>query len=453
MSGKRIVRSTRVLVDGAERAATVHIAGERIVRIDGYDSVEAGVPLDDHGSLVVMPGLVDSHVHINDPGRAEWEGFATATRAAAAGGVTTLVDMPLNSLPPTTTVAGIERKREAAEQNVWVDVAFSGGLLPSNSLELAPLREHGAVAFKCFLVESGVEEFPHVLEDDLRRALPLLAETGAPLLVHAEVSGPIDAALKAQHNLSPAELRKYIYYLESRPKAAENQAIEMVIRLVREFGVRAHIVHLSSADALLSIRDARDAGVAISAETCPHYLTFTAEAIADGATEFKCAPPIRERENRERLWRGLRDEIVTQIVTDHSPSTPALKCCESGDFSKAWGGIASLQLGLVAVWSQARERGAGLTDIVRWMCETPAKLVGLWGTKGALAAGFDADITVFDPDAVQVIAGPKLEHRHKLTPYHERSVSGKVCATYLRGRPIYNGTLQGVPSGRVLSNA
>ena len=429
----------------------MHIAGERIVRVDSYESLEEGVPLDDFGSFVVMPGLVDSHVHINDPGRAEWEGFATATRAAASGGVTTLVDMPLNSLPPTTTVNGIERKREAAERNVWVDVAFSGGLLPNNGQELAPLRAHGAVAFKCFLAESGVDEFPHVLEDDLRRALPLLAATGAPLLVHAEVAGPIDEALKAQHNLSPAELRKYIYYLESRPRAAENQAIDMVIRLVREFGVRAHIVHLSSADALLSIRDARDAGVTISAETCPHYLTFAAEEIPDGATEFKCAPPIRERENRERLWRGLADEIVTQVVTDHSPATPALKCCDSGDFSRAWGGIASLQIGLVAVWSQARERGIALGDLAKWMCETPAKLVGLWGRKGALAAGFDADIAVFDPEATQVIAGPKLEHRHKLTPYHARTAAGKVCATYLRGERVFDGTLSPSPSGRVIS--
>ena len=430
-----------------------------IVAVDAFDAVPPGVPLDDVGDLVLLPGLVDTHVHINDPGRSDWEGFETATRAAAAGGVTTLMDMPLNSIPPTTTLAGLEAKAAAAENRCWVDVGFCGGVVPGNARdpnELRALVDAGVLAFKCFLAESGVDEFRHVEEDDLRAAMPTLAACGAPLLVHAELSGPIDAVLARQGNLTPDEVRRYVTYLESRPRQAENEAVELMVRLAREYRTTTHIVHLSSADALLALRAAKDASLPIEAETCPHYLSFASEDVPDGATEYKCAPPIRERENRERLWRALDQGLVDQIVTDHSPSSPALKCVGSGDFTRAWGGIASLQLGLPAVWTQARARGRSLDDVVRWMCRSTARLVGLEKTKGSVAVGCDADLVVFDPDAEMRVDAAALEHRHKLTPYAGRALFGRVTRTYLRGvKIVEDGRFVGdaSPKGRWLRRA
>jgi allantoinase len=433
------------------------VSGGRVARVDARDAPAGEASAVDLGDRVLMPGLVDTHVHVNEPGRTEWEGFATATRAAAAGGVTTIVDMPLNASPPTTTLAAFEAKVAAAEGHVAVDVALTGGVVPGNAGELRALVKAGCVAFKCFLVHSGVDDFPHVGEADLRAAMAVLAEADVPLLVHAELGGPIDAALRAQGNLDARELRRYVSWLESRPRAAENDAVDLVVRASEAAGAAAHVVHLSSADALLAIRAARDRGARVSAETCPHYLVFASEDVPEGATEYKCAPPIRERENRERLWSALREGVVAQVVTDHSPSPAALKCVDSGDFSRAWGGIASLELGLSATWTEARARGFGVEKIAEWMCAAPARLAGLAGRKGAIAPGCDADFVVWDPDEARVVDAARLQQRHKLTPYAGRTLRGVVHATYLRGTKVYSaGAGSGdpaAPSGRLLRRA
>ncbi|WP_394823258.1 allantoinase AllB [Pendulispora albinea] len=429
------LRSQRVVTPEGVRPACVQIAQGRIVAVEAWEAAPEGCPVEDAGHLVVMPGIVDTHVHVNDPGRSEWEGFETATRAAAAGGVTTLMDMPLNSIPPTTTVRGLAAKRAAAEGKCRVDVALCGGLVPGNASELERVFDAGALAFKCFLAESGVDEFPHVSESDLEVGMRRLAELGAPLLVHAELPGPLAEAAGAA--LSPEEARRYAHYLASRPKRAEEEAVAMVFRLAARFGTRAHIVHLSASTALPILREARDRHLPVSAETCPHYLSFAAEDVPDGATSYKCAPPIRERANRDALWDALREGLLDQVVTDHSPASPSLKCVDSGDFMRAWGGIASLQLGLPAVWSGTRARGLSLEHLARWMCEGPAKLVGLYGRKGVLQKGADADFVVWDPDGVWTIDAARLEHRHKITPYDGRSLYGVVKATYLRGEKIY----------------
>jgi allantoinase len=445
------VRGRRVVTPDGVRAACVHIANGRIVAVEAYDSVPtsgAGAcPVDDVGDLVLMAGIVDTHVHINEPGRTDWEGFDTATRAAAAGGVTTVMDMPLNSIPPTTTLAGLEAKRAAAEGKCRVDLAIAGGVVPGNTQELSRLFASGALAFKCFLAESGVDEFSHVSQADLEPAMRALAELGAPLLVHAELPGPL---AEAEASLS-GDARTYARYLASRPKRAEEAAVDMVFGLAERFGTRTHIVHLSAASALPILRRARDENTPVSAETCPHYLSFTAEEIPDGGTAFKCAPPIRERENREQLWDALREGLLDQVVTDHSPSTVALKCIDSGDFMRAWGGIASLQLGLPAVWTGARARGRSLSDVARWLCESPARLIGLEGRKGSLRVGCDADLVVWDPDATLTVDADKLEHKNKITPYQGRSLFGQVQATYLRGEKIFDKGVHGSVRGRLLS--
>lgn len=439
------------MLPGGVGPASVHVKAGVIERVDAYEAVPEGVPVEDAGEYVLLPGLVDTHVHVNEPGRTEWEGFETATRAAAAGGVTTIVDMPLNASPPTTTRAAFEAKTAASEGKLFVDLALTGGVVPGNEGELRALAAAGCVSFKCFLVHSGVDDFPHVEEDQLRRAMAILADIGTPLFVHAELAGPIDAALRRQGNLSDAEVTRYATWLESRPREAENEAVDLVVRLARATGAAAHIVHLSSADALVSLRAARDAGARVSAETCPHYLVFASEEVPDGATAFKCAPPIRERHNRERLWQGLADGIVTQVVTDHSPSPASLKCVDSGSFSRAWGGIASLELGLSATWTEARRRGIGLESLVEWMCTAPARRVGLEGRKGSIAPGRDADLVVWDPDAERVVDPAALHQRHKLTPYALRTLSGTVRATYLRGQKVYSaGAHAGTPGGRLV---
>ncbi|HEY8089553.1 MAG TPA: allantoinase AllB, partial [Polyangiaceae bacterium] len=441
----------RVVLPDGVRAASVHVRRGVIARVDDYGAVPEGTPVDDAGDLVVLPGLVDSHVHVNEPGRTEWEGFETATRAAAAGGVTTIADMPLNASPPTTSRAAFEAKAAATEGKLAVDVALTGGVVPGNAAQLRELADAGCVAFKCFLVHSGVDDFPHVEEDELLRAMPVLADAGVPLLVHAELSGPIDEALRRQGNLSDVELARYVHYLESRPREAENAAVELVVKLTRATGARSHVVHLSSSDALAALRIARDEGVRISAETCPHYLVLAAEDVPDGATEYKCAPPIRERHNRERLWEALREGVVSQVVTDHSPSPSSLKCTGSGDFSRAWGGIASLELGLRATWTEGRTRGMGPAQVAEWMSAVPAKLLGLDGRKGSIAAGKDADLVVWEPEGEQVVDVTRMHQRHKMTPYARRTLRGIVQATYLRGRRVYAaGAHVGAPSGSLL---
>lgn len=443
-----IVRGQRVVTPAGVQPAAIHIRGGKIAAIGSHDEVPPGVPVFEAGQSVVMPGVVDTHVHINEPGRTEWEGFETATRAAAAGGVTTLIEMPLNSIPATTTRAALEAKLAAAQGQCWVDVGFWGGVVPGNAAALRPLFEGGAFGFKCFLVPSGVPEFEPVGESDLRQALPQLASMGAVLLAHSELPLLIE---KATAEAGKADPRRYSTWLASRPRAAENEAIALLIRLSREFGARIHIVHLSSSDALPLLRQARQEGLPLSVETCHHYLSFAAEEIADGATEFKCAPPIRERENREKLWAALAEGLIDFVATDHSPCPPAMKCGESGDFLRAWGGIASLQLSLPALWTQARARGFNVEKLAEWLGSGPARLAGLDRRKGKIAVGYDADLVMWDPEASFEVKPEELHHRHKLTPYRGRTLYGTVEVVFLRGQKVYErGAFSDRPRGAVL---
>lgn len=450
-----LLRSRRVVTPDGVRPATLHIRHGKIERLGAWDeSLAESERLMDCGNSVILPGLVDSHVHVNEPGRTDWEGFATATRAAAAGGITTLVDMPLNSIPATTTREAFRAKRDAAQGKVQVDVGFWGGVVPGNADELAGLLEDGVLGFKAFLVPSGVDELRHVGEADLREAMPVLAAHAAVLLAHAELPGPIDAAAGVWDGAGPAELREYDRYLRSRPDAAEVKAVELLVRLGRETGCRVHIVHVASAEVLPVLRDAREEGLPMTAETCPHYLTFSAEEIPDGGVAFKCAPPIRSRDTRERLWGALREGVLDLVASDHSPSPPEMKKVASGDFRGAWGGIASLQLALPAVWTGAQERGFTLEDLAEWMCAAPARLAGLDRRKGKIAPGYDADLVVWDPEESFEVEAQELHHRHKLTPYAGRTLSGVVRRTLLRGETIYDGAAQSrfpePPSGRLL---
>lgn len=440
-----IIRSRRVVLPDGIRAASVHIADGKIARVGEYDDIDASAELIDAGDSVVMPGIVDAHVHVNEPGRTEWEGYETATRAAAAGGVTTIVDMPLNSIPPTTTLANFEEKLAAADGQCLVNVAFWGGVVPGNTNEFAPLVERGVCGFKCFLIHSGVDEFPHVTEEDLRVAMPEIARLGSVLLVHAEVAEPIDEAAKSLADHDP---RAYDTFLRSRPREAENEAIALMIRLCRETNARVHIVHLSSSDALPMLRAAKNEGLPITAETCPHYLTFAAEEIADGATHFKCCPPVRERENREKLWEAISDGTIDMVVSDHSPCTPALKLLEDGDFMNAWGGISALQFGLPVMWTNLKSRAFDITDLTRLMSSQSAKLASLDMRKGKLAAGYDADIVIWNPDASFTVIPELIHHRHKLTPYAARELSGNIEQTIVRGKTVFDrGKFVGVRSG------
>ena len=438
-----VVRSRRVVLPEGERAASVHIEDGSITRIADYADDSNGAQLFDFADLMVAPGLVDTHVHVNEPGRAEWEGFDTATRAAAAGGVTTIVDMPLNSIPATTTVAALRAKMQAARSPCHVDVGFWGGVVPGNAGELDGLIDAGVRGFKCFLVPSGVDEFPAVDEGDLRLALPILARRGVPLLVHAE---------------DPARITQpthptYQAFLASRPPEAERDAIRLMIRLAKEFRARVHIVHVSSAEGVAAIAEAKAERVPITAETCPHYLTFAAGEIPAGATTFKCAPPIRDATHRAALWHGLASGALDVIATDHSPAPPALKT--PGDFSRAWGGIASLELSLAATYTSLKSQVSSLSFgnselrvesselslpslLAGWMSAAPAALAGLATRKGRIAAGFDADLVVWDPDAAFVVDPERMQQRHKLTPYAGRSLFGTVLTTFVRGECVWD---------------
>ncbi len=445
-----VVRGERVLIDGALRPAAIQIQDGRIVAIGDPNNVGSGLPVHDAGTDVVMAGLVDTHVHVNEPGRAEWEGFETATRAAAAGGVTTILDMPLNSIPATTTVDALEQKRAIARSRCHVDVGFIGGVVPGNVDDLAPLAEAGVLAFKCFLIDSGVKEFPHVGEMQLRESMPILASLGRVLMAHAELPAPIARAVA---ELDPsADPRCHATWLRTRPPEAEEQAITLLIALARETAAHVHVVHVAALGAIPILRRARAEGLSLSAETCPHYLVFTAESIPDGATRFKCAPPIRERVHRDALWAALRSGDLDMIASDHSPCPPSLKLPAEGDCLRAWGGIASLQLSLAAVWSSAPAHGATVTDIARWMSERPARLVGLDARKGVIAPGRDADLVVWDPDEELTVQANALQHRHKVTPYEGMRLRGVVHETWLRGERVYNrGHFVHEPRGQLLS--
>ncbi|GAB2907066.1 allantoinase AllB [Nonomuraea fastidiosa] len=429
-----VVRSRRTVTPEGERALAVAVRGERIAALHDHAEPLAAAEDVDLRDLVLLPGLVDSHVHVNEPGRTHWEGFACATRAAAAGGVTTIVDMPLNSLPPTVSTEALEIKLRAAEGQCHVDTAFWGGAIPGNLKELRPLHERGVRGFKCFLSPSGVEEFPPLSAGELRQAMTEVAGFGGLMVVHAE-----DPAL-----LGEPDGPGYRAFLDSRPGAAERSAVEHVVRLAGETGCRVHILHVSSAECLDVLEAARAEGVPVSAETCPHYLTLTAEQVPEGETAYKCCPPIRSARNRDLLWDGLARGVLSCVVSDHSPSTADLKV---PDFAAAWGGIASLQLGLAAVWTEAARRGHTPSDVARWMSAAPAELAGLSG-KGAIAAGNDADLVAFDPDAETVVDAARLHHKNPVTPYHGRTLKGAVLTTWLRGRPV-----DGEPHGRFLLGA
>ena len=413
--------------------ATLHVKDGVIADVSAFDVVDHNLPLMESGDLLITPGVVDSHVHINEPGRTEWEGFQTATEAAAAGGITTVVDMPLNCIPATTSRAAAEAKLSALQGKLHVDVAFWGGVIPGNVDALKGLAAFGVPGAKCFLCPSGVDEFPHVTRADLDAAMPVLRDLGLTLLVHAEHPTPIDVA-EQQLAREGADPRVYSTYLRSRPRAAEDDAVALVVELARKHRCPSHIVHLSSASALAILKDAQDDGVPVTAETCLHYLAFTSDDVPDGETRFKCAPPIREPANREELWRGLFDNTVNMVVSDHSPSIPALKKPDSGDFLGAWGGIAGLQLGLSVLHTLTSSRGHGVAQMFTWNAEAPARLAGLGSVKGQLRKGFDADIVIWDDSASFTVDVDLLRHRHKVSPYAGRQLQGVVEQTWVRGR-------------------
>lgn len=462
MPSEFFLRSRHVITPEGVRAAAIHVKDGVIVEVLAYEHASKEYPLEDVGALVVTPGLVDIHVHLNEPGRAEWEGFETGTKSAAAGGVTTLVDMPLNSIPVTTTLAALQEKRKAASKKLWVDCGFHAGLVPGNHHELEAMIKSGALGVKTFLVHSGIDDFPNATEADLRAAMPIIAKHGLPLLVHAELKTPDNSPLEggqggvaqqmcASSVSDNAPPRSYQAYLASRPRAWELDAIALMIKLCKEYNCRVHIVHLSYAAALPMLQQARAEGLPLTVETCPHYLFFAAEEILDGDTRFKCAPPIRERKNREQLWAALKDGVIDFIASDHSPCPPEMKLLAEGDFMRAWGGIASLQFTLPVMWTAAQQRGFSLFDLSEWLCRRPAELVGLKGRKGTIAPGYDADFVVWNPEASFTLEAGMIHHRHKLTPYEGRKLKGVIGKTFLRGEKIFEAEcFSALPYGTML---
>jgi len=438
--------SKRIVTPQGTQPGALLVEGGAIRAICRNSEVPSDAIVHYCGNDALLPGLVDTHVHINQPGRTEWEGFNTATRAAAAGGYTTLIDMPLNCLPETTTVAALEQKREAAKGECFIDCAAWGGAVADNQQHILPLADAGVLGFKCFLIYPGCDGFTMIDQQQLEAALPSIAQSGLPLLVHAELADPIDTATQ---RLANADWRRYETYLASRPDEAELQAIRLMIRLCRQYSFRLHIVHLSTALALSELKAARHEGLPITVETCPHYLHFAAEEIPDGATLLKCAPPIRSKENQRGLWRGLHEGIIDMIVTDHSPCPPAMKRTDTGRFDQAWGGIASLSLALSIIHTDSSHRGDTLEDITRWMSSAPAALAGLAHRAGSLQSGRDANFILFDTETEFTVTPGKLHYRHPVSPYMDATLRGAVKATYLRGEPVYrDGIFAPTPSGR-----
>ncbi len=438
--------SNRVVTPQGTQPAALLIEDGTIKAVCRPSELPADAIVHDCGNDAIMPGLVDTHVHINQPGRTEWEGFRTATRAAAAGGFTALIDMPLNCLPETTTVAALEAKRQSAHGECFVDWAPWGGAVADNQQHILPLARAGVLGFKCFLIYPGCDGFTMIDRQQLESALPHIAESGLPLLVHAELAGPIDRAMA---DLQQADWRSYSTYLASRPDEAELEAIRLMIRLCRQYRFRLHIVHLSTALALEDLQDARAEGLPITVETCPHYLHFAAEDIPNGATLLKCAPPIRNKANQQALWQALASGAIDMIVTDHSPCPPEMKRAETGRFDLAWGGIASLSIALSVIHTECSRRGFTLDHITRWMSSAPAALAGLSHKAGSLEPGRDANFIVFDTDAEFTVTPDKLHYRHPVSAYMGETLRGEVKATYLRGKPVYqDGLITDTPRGR-----
>src|SRR2546423_4909502 len=438
--------SRRVVTPDGIKATAVLAENGRILDVVSPAQLPAHISVTDFGEAAILPGLVDSHVHINEPGRTEWEGFRTATRAAAAGGYTLLVDMPLNWLAATTTVDALERRRKAAAGRCWVDWLAWGGVVSDNQDEIEALAAAGVPGFKCFLIHPGIDGFTMVTEAELRAALPHVARTGLPLLVHAELPGPVDQATR---RLAGADWSKYATYLQSRPDEAELSAIQLMISLCREYHFRLHLVHLTTNQALDMLRAAKSEGLPVSVETCPHYLHLSSDKIPDGQTLYKCAPPVRSRENREQLWQGLQEGVIDLVATDHSPCPPEMKRLGERNFRTAWGGISSLSLALPVMWTEANGRGFTLIDIARWMAEVPARLAGCESHKGRLDKDFDADFVVFEPEAEFIGREEHLAYHHRVSPYLGERLRGVVKATYLRGKCVFaDGQFPGEPGGR-----
>lgn len=443
---KRALYSQRVLWKGSLRPATVFIDGAKIAAVQMNRTEENGYEIEDYGNLVIMPGLIDAHVHLNEPGRSDWEGFETGTKAAAAGGITTLVDMPLNSTPVTTIPAALQEKRSAAKGKLQVNCGFWGGIVPDNIKDLEALLDAGVLGIKAFLTPSGIDDFPNVTEADLRKALPILKKKNAVLLVHCE----LDKAHEESHLLAENP-RSYSAYLKSRPKDWENKAIELMIALCEEFETPVHLVHLSSSEAIIKIGNAKARKLPLTVETCPQYLYFQAEDIPDGATAFKCAPPIRESKNNEQLWKALQSDTIDFVVTDHSPAPPNLKELDSGDFQKAWGGIAGLQFSLPVMWTKARMHGGSVLQISDWMSKKVATFLKMDHRKGKIAKGYDADLVVWNPEASFKVATADIFHRHKVTPYLGEELFGKVETTFVNGIKVFHqGKFEHLDAGQVI---
>jgi len=423
------IQSRRVVFDDRIEPAVIRVDDERIIEIASYP--QPGVL--DVGDAAIMPGLVDPHVHLNQPGRTDWEGMQSGTAAAAAGGITALCDMPLNSSPVTTNPSALLAKHQASVGILHMDVGFHGGLVPGNVDQMEALIDAGVLGIKVFLCHSGIDDFPNTTQRELRLAMPILARRGIPLLAHAEISHPVEAMRNP---------RRYADYLASRPPSFEREAIAMMIELAAEYRCHVHIVHLADAGSIPMLTKARQNGIPITVETCPHYLVFESEQIPDGATAFKCAPPIRDAKNREGLWQALADGVIDLIASDHSPCPPEMKSLDEGRFDRAWGGISSLQVGVSAIWTEASARGFSLVDLARWMSHAPARLLGL---DRGIAVGKSADLFVFNDNESWTIRGDKLLHRHKTTPYDGRNVRGRVVQTYVRGQPT------GLAQGQIIS--
>lgn len=425
----KVLHAYRTVLNEEIREAYVWTENEKITDITFKSPASKNILIEELGNLVLMPGVIDPHVHINEPGRTEWEGFDTATKAAIAGGITTLVDMPLNSTPVTTSVAAYQQKIHAANNQLHTNVGLYGGIVPGNAHEIEGLIKAGVLGFKAFLTHSGIDDFPNATEDDLHKAMPILAKHRIPLLVHCELSDTIVRAT--------GDPQSYQNYLASRPRQWENDAIAMMIRLSEQHQCPIHVVHLSSSDAIQMLKDAKAKGLAVSVETGQHYLYFNAEMIPDGRTEYKCAPPIREKENNDLLWEALKNGLIDFVATDHSPATQELKELESGNLMKAWGGIASIQLALPVLWTAASRRSFGITDLVKWLSTNPARLIGKSNSKGTIAIGMDADFTVLDPETAFTVDANKLHHRHKISPYHGEILKGVIRQTWLAGEKVY----------------